>query len=163
MASRSRCRSTRGRALALLLVALAQAACATHGASAAAVPTAWPAVQSLPPDLRVRVTLRWNDSVIGSIISVDGERIHITGRAAANGFSSADVTKVYVRAGRQTAKYRKRGALIGLSAGALAIASDKGTFGVLMAALWTGLGAGVGAAAGYWTPEETLVYAAKAR
>jgi hypothetical protein len=154
---------TRARASTLLLIALAHAACATHGAAVIAAPTAWSAVQSLPPESRVRVNLRWNDSVVGSIVSVDAERIHITGRAAANGVARTDVTKVYLREGRQTAKHRKRGALIGLSVGALAIASDQGSFGVLMAALWTGLGAGVGAAAGYLTPNETLVYAAPTR
>jgi hypothetical protein len=144
---------------AVLIATIVCTGCATHGADIPP-PSAWSAVQALPPDTRVRVTLRWNESVIGTVASVDAERIHIAGHGEPNGFNRTDVMKVYVREGRQTAKYRRRGALIGLSAGAVAIASDKGTFGMLLAVYWTALGAAVGALGGHFTPVESLVYAA---
>lgn len=70
------------------------------------------------------------------------------------------VRAAFQQGARKTAKYRRNGALIGLAAGALAIVSDGGPFGMLLAGYWTGLGAGLGAASGYATREETLIYAA---
>jgi hypothetical protein len=152
----------RVRAGIIILVLLGGVGCASRSAKPLVVPTDWSAVQLLPPDTRVRVVVRWGDSLVGSIVSVGQEQIRITGRATAREFKRKDVTKVFHQGARQTAKYRKVGSLIGLSAGAFLMASERrvSTFGLLMTGYWTGLGAAGGAWGGYTKREETLVYVA---
>lgn len=148
------------RSAVLILLLVANLGCALRTSPGQTAPSDWAAVRALPADARVRVVLRWGESIVGTVASADDDRIRIARRRATREFKRADVTRVFQHGARKTAKYRRNGALIGLAAGALAMISDGGSFGMLLAAYWTALGAGVGAAAGHATREETLIYAA---
>ena len=108
--------------------------------------------------------VRSGTSTVGQLVSVDDQQIRIAVRGTPSTFRRVDVVRVFERGERKTAAHSRNGALVGVAAGALVMASEKRVsgFALLLTAYWTGLGAALGALTGYHTRHETLVYVAHA-
>src|SRR5439155_1077176 len=108
--------------------------CASRSARPAVTPTNWSIVRSLSPGTTARIVFRWGTSVRGTIVAVEEERIRISQRRTEHEYKRADVVKIFRLSGRTTAKRSKIGSLVGLTAGALVIASEGRvtSFGLLL-------------------------------